>query len=393
MNSHTATAPVFADTVATSRAAAIPWYCLAAVLGATCIPIGALWDISWHSTIGRDTFWTPAHIMIHLGGLIPAFAASFLIFRNTFFVSAEHRVPGVKIWGFHGPVGAWVIVWGALSMLLSAPFDDWWHNAYGLDVEILSPPHVVLAMGMYAVAIGALLLVLSWQNRMPHSRAWGWVFVYAAGVLLTMSTIIVMEESYPNLQRTATFYTICCMFYTTYLAGTARAANVRWAATGAAATYTFMLLAMNWVLPLFKAQPLLAPIYNPVDRMVPPGFPILLIFPAVAIDLVMMSFRKRGFWWDTLLAVMVGTVFFLVLFAVQWNFSKFMISPAADNWFFVGNRWWPYWVHTDAEHWFRYWRLDSDPMTVKAAFICIGLACLKSRISIGVANWMKKVQR
>ena len=33
----------------------------------------------------------------------------------------------------------------------SAPLDDWWHRAYGLDVKILSPPHMVLAAGMMAV--------------------------------------------------------------------------------------------------------------------------------------------------------------------------------------------------------------------------------------------------
>jgi len=34
-------------------------------------------------------------------------------------------------------------------MLASAPFDDWWHNAYGLDVRIISPPHMVLAAGFF----------------------------------------------------------------------------------------------------------------------------------------------------------------------------------------------------------------------------------------------------
>src|SRR5262245_13279652 len=37
--------------------------------GLACLPIGLLWDISHHSTIGRDTFWTPAHIVIQLGGI------------------------------------------------------------------------------------------------------------------------------------------------------------------------------------------------------------------------------------------------------------------------------------------------------------------------------------
>ena len=34
----------------------------AVLVGGTAIAIGILWDISWHRTIGRDTFWTPAHM-------------------------------------------------------------------------------------------------------------------------------------------------------------------------------------------------------------------------------------------------------------------------------------------------------------------------------------------
>ena len=46
------------------------WVPALTVFGAACIVYGVIWDISWHSTIGRDTFWTPAHLLIHLGGLI-----------------------------------------------------------------------------------------------------------------------------------------------------------------------------------------------------------------------------------------------------------------------------------------------------------------------------------
>ena len=59
----------------------------------------------------------------------------------------------MRFWGFRAPLGAWVCIWGAFAMLTSAPFDDWWHNAYGLDVKILSPPHVVLAAGIGAIQI------------------------------------------------------------------------------------------------------------------------------------------------------------------------------------------------------------------------------------------------
>ena len=54
----------------------------------------------------------------------------------------------VRIWGLRGPLGAFICAWGGVAMLASAPFDDWWHNAYGLDVQIISPPHMVLAAGI-----------------------------------------------------------------------------------------------------------------------------------------------------------------------------------------------------------------------------------------------------
>ena len=68
------------------------------------------------------------------------------------------------MWGFRAPLGAFISAWGGVAMITSAPFDNWWHNAYGIDVKILSPPHAVLALGMFATVFGALILVLREQN-------------------------------------------------------------------------------------------------------------------------------------------------------------------------------------------------------------------------------------
>jgi hypothetical protein len=374
-----------------SQGMALPWYCLTAVFGATCIPIGALWDISWHSTIGRDTFWTPAHIMIHLGGLVPGFTAGWLALRTTFFGTETEKAAAVRLLGFHAPLGAWIIIWGALAMLFSAPFDNWWHNAYGLDVAILSPPHTVLAAGMYAVAIGALILVLAYQNR-TGAKAGSLLFIYTAGILLTMSPIIVTEKSYPNQQHGSLFYQLSCAIYPLYLVAAARASKTRWAATGAAAVYMAIMLLMIWVLPLFHAQPKLAPIYNPVDRMVPPNFPLLLILPGFAIDLVFRFQKKWGFWWNFLTAAILGVVFLAVFLAVQWNFSKFMLTAGADNWVFAGNRHWPYWAKL--RDWrFNFWKPDVDPLTTSGVVIALVLAMVKSRLALAFGGWMSKVQR
>jgi hypothetical protein len=371
---------------------ALPWYCLAAVLGATCIPIGALWDISWHSTIGRDTFWTPAHLTIHAGGLIPGFTAGWLALCATFFRKEQDRSTAVRLGPFYAPLGAWVIIWGALAMLFSAPFDNWWHNAYGLDVEILSPPHTVLAAGMYAVALGSFLLVLSHQNR-TGDRAGSLLFIHAAGVLLVMSTIIVTEKSYPNQQHGSFFYQVSAAIYPLYLVIASRASKLRWGATGAALVYMGIVALMVWILPLFRAEPRLAPIYNPVTHMVPPSFPLLLVVPAFFIDLLTHAFRSRpGYWNDWVLAFLLGCAFLGSFLAAQYFFSELLISPAADNWFFAGNHWWPYFIKP-TEYRFRFWNPIKDPLTLGGLSIALALCVVKSRIALAFAKWMARVQR
>ncbi len=64
--------------------ARIPWYVAALVLAATSAVIGVIWDISWHRTIGRDTFWTPAHMAIYLGGVLAGGACGWPALQPTF---------------------------------------------------------------------------------------------------------------------------------------------------------------------------------------------------------------------------------------------------------------------------------------------------------------------
>jgi len=66
--------------------------------------------------------------------------------------------------GLHAPLGAFIISWGGAAMLTSAPFDDWWHNAYGLDTKILSPPHVLLILRVFGVMMGTMMLIRPSRN-------------------------------------------------------------------------------------------------------------------------------------------------------------------------------------------------------------------------------------
>ncbi len=65
-------------TSSTFRIPAVIWCMLVAI---TSDMIGAYWDVAWHQTIGRDTFWTPAHLAIQLCAVL---GGSYFRFLDTF---------------------------------------------------------------------------------------------------------------------------------------------------------------------------------------------------------------------------------------------------------------------------------------------------------------------
>src|SRR5580658_9640688 len=91
-----------------ARSESVAWPVWAGVAGVVFITSGLYWDISWHQTIGRDTFWTPAHLAIQFGGILAAVACCYLIFSTTFGKNELARANSAKVWGFRGPVGAFL---------------------------------------------------------------------------------------------------------------------------------------------------------------------------------------------------------------------------------------------------------------------------------------------
>src|ERR671921_1065581 len=79
------------------------WHARAVVFAAACVMVGVYWDISWHMTIGRDTFWTPAHLLIQAGGLIAGISSGYVALRTTFKGTPQERAASVSFWGFRAP--------------------------------------------------------------------------------------------------------------------------------------------------------------------------------------------------------------------------------------------------------------------------------------------------
>ena len=373
------------------------WPSLLMTVALTSIAVGITWDISWHESIGRDTFWTPAHMAIYLGGVLAGCVAGWLAIEHTFFATADSNA--VSVFGARAPLGAWVAIWGALAMITSAPFDNWWHNAYGLDVKIISPPHAVLGLGMFAISVGVLLLVLTRQNRLAESSARGsGLFIYTGGVFVLLGSVFILEYILPNEQHGGKFFIVCAMMFPARLVALGYAGRVSWPATRVAAVYMGLLCSIDWILALFPAQPRLAPIFNPITHMVPLAFPLLLVFPALAVDLVLLKTRGvSGKLRFVGVAILLGSVFLAVFMPVQWFFAKFMISPAANNWFFMGNRIWGYGVASGDWH-FRFWHVDPngpevDILTIRAAVVTWILAVVSSGVGLFFGRWMRKVRR
>ncbi|HET9514827.1 MAG TPA: hypothetical protein VFO95_12925 [Gemmatimonadales bacterium] len=370
----------------------------AVVVAASLIVIGLIWDIAWHRSVGRDTFWSPPHMVEYAAAVIVGLSCGWLILRTTFAGSAADRAAMVRFWGFYGPLGAWVSVWGALSMLTSAPFDDWWHNAYGLDVKIVSPPHMLLLTGMLAIVTGAMLMALARQNRSAVARngSGRWSYAYAAGLLvLLMATATFEYTAFPNLWHGKMFYRVSAAVFPFALAFAARTGRLSWPATATAGCFMLASLVLSWTLQMVPATPRLAPIQNPITHLVPAPFPILLIVPALGFDLLYRRWGERGDW---KLSLMLGVVFVLLFAGASWPAAEFLLSPPARNPVFLADQWdytarlgpWRY------EFWDSVWgrRNRAEPQAPGVGvLVAVLLAFGSARLGLWWGRWMRQVKR
>ena len=436
-----------------SQAEAVPWLVWANVIASISIATGLYWDISWHETIGRDSFWTPAHLLIQFGAVLGAFGSAWVIMRTTFGGDSEARRNSVNVLGFRAPLGAFIAAWGGGAMLTSAPFDNWWHEAYGLDVKIISPPHMLLALGIAGIMWGGAILAASYLNRADGEQRVKLqrIVMLLGGFIIIQGMTLKLEYTNRVLLHSGIAYLVISTGTLFLLEAMSRASGHRWARTIMTGIYSAFVLILMWLLPLFPAQPKLGPVYQDITHMVPLPFPLLLIVPAFALDLVWPLLGEPQVWsrlsrlviggfaivltapligvnllWNLLLnlltkqkqeawseslqkawnkwlqgawnkwlqAAFVGIFFLAILIAVQWPFATFLMSSMARNRFFST---------TD----FPYFALPTSP-TVRHVFVHweqtplefwrnMGLGFLFSVISMWAGiywgGWLKKVRR
>jgi hypothetical protein len=397
----------------------LPVYAYAVVFSSFCIVMGLLWDIMWHMSIGRDGLFSAPHVVMYVGAVVAGLFSGYQILSMTFQRNHPARPHSVRFWGvFYGSLGAMFCVWGALAMLTSAPFDDWWHNTYGLDVQILTPPHTILAVGMMMVQLGAIVAVLSLQNQEAGQiggetspaqvRRIRLLFVLSSAFMLSVLFVLASESLGRYASHHSSYYVAAACIFPFMLLAIGRAVGAptngigfgafRYPITMVSGLYMLVIAVPCWVLEFMPATPKLGPVANPITTYQAFMFPMLLVVPGYVLDWVMQRFSKNNTSKplnDWLLAALAGMLFMLAFLAVQWPFGGFLLeSPLARNWFFMSESW----VYANDPTWeYRYkfapWFAQTTGQFALGFGQALLIAFVSGRIGLFWGNWMRRVVR
>lgn len=146
------------------------------LVGGVLAVFATYWDEAWHTDVGRDTFWSAPHLLLY--GSIAAVGLSVAGWGVTQLVVSRSLVTSLR----NRPLLAAGM--GALGALVAAPIDGFWHEAYGRDAVLWSPPHMLALFGAVALVLG---VAAGLPERAVAARV-------AAGVLLLANAVAIVFE-------------------------------------------------------------------------------------------------------------------------------------------------------------------------------------------------------
>ena len=277
--------------------------------------LGLAWDRNWHDLVGRDSFWIPPHIMLY-SGLGGAGIVALCIILIDSVRYARHK-PGVNdsttthiFWLFHAPLGFILMGFGALTDLLAAPFDNYWHQLYGIDVTLWSPFHIMGTIGGIIAGLGSVFIFAS---EAAHERnhagrrflglngpEWGAVVLLAAFIELTLPALTAFTPATIGSLTLPTYPLILVFAGSGCLATVTRLTHKPWTATIMACviwlecllTQTFIPPALLFVVPRYGQTFRYAgrlPHFNFTIALVP----VLFVLGALMFDGLMYWWRDR----------------------------------------------------------------------------------------------------
>lgn len=244
-----------------------PWSGALVVVGALTALFGTYWDEAWHTDLGRDTFWSPPHMFLYAG---PALVTMALML---WLAAATLQLGNLRAALSQGPLALGIV--GAAVTIASAPVDDFWHEVFGRDAVLFSPPHT---MGL----VGILALFASVLIESTRMRAGRWLTTFTSAAILGGFVVLTFEwdADVPQFAN---------VFYLPILSGAAalalglvhRVARDPWIGVKAALIYTGLMAAVVGVLRIMGHSTPIVP---------------ALLLPAVAFDLLAQRRATRWLW-------------------------------------------------------------------------------------------------
>jgi hypothetical protein len=174
---------------ASSETSALPRGVLWALLVSKVIAgWGVQWDIQWHVTIGRDSFWIAPHLMTYAG------VSAAVLFSFGMLAYQTWRGTGdVRVLGLSGSRGFQLGAWGMAVTVLAAPLDDLWHRLFGIDVTLWSPPHL---MGILGVVINGWACLIIAREVYPEGGLWRTAAMTVTGAGLYGSIHLAVDPTF-----------------------------------------------------------------------------------------------------------------------------------------------------------------------------------------------------
>ncbi|MDQ3643860.1 MAG: hypothetical protein M3450_20915, partial [Actinomycetota bacterium] len=145
------------------------------------------WDVAWHVDLGRDKqVLTPPHILI-LTALTGLMSVALLTIWLATEAKADTRL---RVGRWRVPTSALLLFVFRAGGLVAFVLDDLWHRAYGVDVTLLSPPHLGLLVSGSLSAVAIWLMLLEGRTDAPVTP------VGRALHVITLASMLVAFSTY-----------------------------------------------------------------------------------------------------------------------------------------------------------------------------------------------------
>ena len=204
------------------------------------LQIGAAnWDIIWHGITDVESFFTPPHTVLY-SGVVLTIGSVFIgiiqyvrlgeingekdrkheqqeaqidkpgeltttnksLLSSSFVTSLHYFIQSlIKI-----PYPIKLVAIGTIIEIFSGGFDSWWHYNFGFD-GLLSPPHLMLTIGMLTSVYGSLIGIYKLLQINRHSNnsrnillKISFIVTYAVAWIVSVNTIFMFSLPYSKGQ-------------------------------------------------------------------------------------------------------------------------------------------------------------------------------------------------